>query len=367
MANQEHLDILKQGVDVWNRWKREMYVDGAPDLDQINLSGVNLAGIHLGKAGLRGANLSNADLSKASLYQTTLTDAKLIEARLLDADLNQADLSEADLNRANLQQADLSEAGLINSNLRGANLSWVDFSSTDLSGADLTGANLREVNFSGAKLANVNLAEARLWRTIFVDVNLGTAKGLESVRHEGPSFIGIESIYHSHGNIPESFLRGAGIPETFITYMRSLVGKPIDYYTCFISYSSKDQAFAERLHADLQDKGVHCWFAPEDLKTGEKFWHRIDESIRLYDKLLVILSKHSVASAWVENEVMAALEKEHKHPNETVLFPIKLDTAVMKTDLPWAANMRRMRHIGDFTKWKNHDDYQKAFNRLYPD
>jgi hypothetical protein len=59
--------------------------------------------------------------------------------------------------------------------------------------------------------------------------------------------------------------------------------------------------------------------------------------------------------------------KEHKQPEKTVLFPIKLDTAVMKTDLPWAANMRRMRHIGDFTKWKNHDDYQKAFNRLLRD
>jgi hypothetical protein len=102
------------------------------------------------------------------------------------------------------------------------------------------------------------------------------------------------------------------------------------------------------------------------LKIGEKFWHRIDESIRLYDKLLVVLSEHSVASAWVENEVMAALEKEHQQ-QKPVLFPIKLDEAVMQTTLPWAAHMRRTRHIGDFTKGKQHDDYQKAFTRLLRD
>ncbi len=93
------------------------------------------------------------------------------------------------------------------------------------------------------------------------------------------------------------------------------------------------------------------------MKIGEKFWHRIDESIRLYDKLLVVLSEHSVTSLWVENEVMAALEKGHTQ-QKLVLFPIKLDETVMQTNLPWAANIRRSRHIGDFTNWKQHDDYQ---------
>jgi hypothetical protein len=76
------------------------------------------------------------------------------------------------------------------------------------------------------------------------------------------------------------------MPDMFITYMRSLVAKPIEYYTCFISYSSKDDSFIHRLHADLQQKGVRCWFAPEDLKIGDEIRVRIDESIRLYDKLL---------------------------------------------------------------------------------
>ena len=101
--------------------------------------------------------------------------------------------------------------------------------------------------------------------------------------------------------------------------------KPIDFYSCFISYSDKDSAFAERLHADLQAKGVNCWFAPEDLKIGAKIWPSIDELIHLYDKLLLVLSQHSVASQWVEQEVETALAKERKE-RRIVLFPIGLIT-----------------------------------------
>ena len=213
----------------------------------------------------------------------------------------------------------------------------------------------------------VYLSGAKVGWTIFGDLDLRTIKGLETLEHRGPSTIGTDTILKSEGDIPKSFLRGAGLDDIFISYVLSLARKPIQYYTCFISYSSKDQAFAERLYADLQSKNVRCWYAPEDLKIGDKFWHRIDEFIRIYDKLLVILSEHSVASIWVENEVMAAFEKEHQHPSKTVLFPVKLDNAVMETNLPWATNMRRMRHIGDFTRWKEHDEYQKGLTRLLRD
>jgi hypothetical protein len=202
--------------------------------------------------------------------------------------------------------------------------------------------------------------------TTFGDNDLSTVKGLATVQHEDPSTIGIDTIYRSKGKIPEVFLRGAGVPEDFIIYMKSLVGKALDFYSCFISYSSKDDDFAQRLHADLQQKGVRCWFAPKDLKIGDKFRMRIDESIRIYDKLMVILSENSIRSSWVEDEVEAALEKERKQ-NKLVLFPIRLDEAVMETDQAWAASLRRTRNIGDFRAWKDHDQYQKSFERLLRD
>jgi len=67
---------------------------------------------------------------------------------------------------------------------------------------------------------------------------------------------------------------------------------------------TEDQAFAEKLHADLQSKGVSCWFAPHDLKIGDKMRDKIYEAIWGKDKLLLILSETTaVTSDWVEREV----------------------------------------------------------------
>jgi hypothetical protein len=138
------------------------------------------------------------------------------------------------------------------------------------------------------------------------------------------------------------------------------------FYSCFISYSSEDQDFASRLYADLKNRGVRCWFAPEDMKIGDKIRDRIDESIRLRDKLLLILSESSIASDWVEHEVENVLEEE-RQSKRIALFPIRLDDAVMNSSEAWAALIRRTRHIGDFTGWKEEESYQKALERLLRD
>src|SRR6516162_8378346 len=110
----------------------------------------------------------------------------------------------------------------------------------------------------------------------------------------------------------ELFLTNAGLPKEYIDFFRSRIGQPIQFYSAFISYSTKDQDFAERLYADLRQKNVRVWLATEDLKIGDKFRTRINEAIRLHDKLLVVLSEHSVKSAWVEDEVENAFERERR-------------------------------------------------------
>lgn len=325
MANQEHLSILRQGVEVWNRWNSKHY--------EI-------------KADLSGANLTKADLSDIILTDVNLTDADLSEARLVNATLVRTNFARANLSRAELDGASLHQAILWQANLRNAFLSGVLINYTDLEEA--------------------NLSYATIDLTIFGDVDLRNVKGLKSIRHEGPSIVSTSALIRSQGNIPEIFLRKAGVPDSFIEYSRSLTTNPIEYYTCFISYSSKDQAFTERLYADLQSKGVRCWFAPEDMKIGDKIRSRIDEAIRIHDKLLLVLSKSSVESDWVEKEVETAFEKERLR-NKTVLFPIRLDDTVMTTTQAWAADIRRIRHIGDFRGWKSHDEYQKALDRLFRD
>jgi hypothetical protein len=340
MADQQQLDLLQQGVKNWNAWRTQR-PDMHPDLGGADLSGADLTNAILSEADLSGANLIKTDLSGATLYGATLYGAILYGAILR-------------------------ETNLVKTNLVKTNLNMADLTRADLSSANVSGASLKGTNFSSANLSRVNLSSSYVGWTVFGDIDLRTVKGLETVDHHSPSTIGADTLLRSQGDIPETFLRKAGLNDAFITYTRSLVQNPIEYYTCFISYSSQDQEFVERLYADLQAKGVRCWYAPEDLKIGDEFRQRIDESIRVYDKLIVILSQYSVESSWVEYEVNKALKKEQAQ-GKPVLFPLKLDEIIMETPEAWAAAIRKKRHIGDFVRWKEHDAYQAAFERLLRD
>jgi hypothetical protein len=355
MANEEHLAILKQGVEVWNKWREEHR--GVPDL-----AGANLEGAKLSQANLSGANLSGANLIKAIFFKADLSNTDLGGANLSITDLGGANLSITDLSGANLSRTDLRRAILYMANLSQANLSGANLSGAYLSRANLSRADLYEANLYGVNLSRADLSGAIIGYTSFGGVDLTDVRNLETVKHSGPSTIGIDTIYNSKGKILESFLRGCGVPDIFIEYLPSLSQQPIQFYSCFISYSSQDTAFAERLHADLQTKGVRCWFAPEDMKIGDKIRPTIDQSIRIHDKLLLVLSKHSMASQWVEHEVEHALDLEIER-GEVVLFPVRLDQTVVDSKVGWAAKIRRERHIGDFSQWKDRDSYQKAFDR----
>jgi hypothetical protein len=220
-------------------------------------------------------------------------------------------------------------------------------------------------NLSEANLGGANLTGAVLLLTVFGTTTLTEVKGLDQCQHMGPSIVDFQTLKNS-GPLPIAFLRGVGLPDNLIEYLPSLLNEAIQFYSCFISYSSKDELFGERLSADLQNKGVRCWFAPHDMPIGAKIIDALDEAIRLRDKVLLILSEGAVASDWVEGEVTRALDEERTR-KQVVLFPVRIDDAVMQTSEAWARLLRGQRNIGDFTSWKDHDGYQKSFERLMRD
>jgi hypothetical protein len=126
MANQEQLDLLRQGAEVWNQWRVE-HPDIQPDLSSANLrratlSYVNLVGANLYKADLVRANLVRANLYKANLHETTLYKANLHEANLSEASLGYAHITYATLTYANLYKADLRRSSFVDTNLSHTNL-----------------------------------------------------------------------------------------------------------------------------------------------------------------------------------------------------------------------------------------------------
>jgi uncharacterized protein YjbI with pentapeptide repeats len=364
MANPEFLAILKKSVEAWNTWRMQGHLPSEPDLAAADLDAEIL----------RGANLSAANLSAVVLRSSDLRAANLTEANLSKAHLQYVDLSRANISGADLTWADLTKAQLVAANLRQADLRWAKLNDANLGGADLRGARLHTAVIIGAKLAGTDFTGAEIGYTSFANVDLSTAIGLEAAVHTGPSTIGIDTIYKSKGKIPHVFLRGCGVPENFIENMAGLTGAGIEFHSLFISHSSQDHDFANRLHADLQDQGVRCWYAPHKLRGGDWLDEQFQGAIRAYDKLLLVLSEASMASKWVMWEVLNALTREEKEAKR-VLFPIRLCSYEKLSE--WKcpgrfpgddlAPLVRRYFMPDFTEWKDHDAYKAAFDRLLKD
>jgi uncharacterized protein YjbI with pentapeptide repeats len=397
------LSRLKQGGRKWNRWRLKnspgdglLFFPRAADLSKADLEGANLRNVSLLYANLSEANLKNSDLTKAdlsssNLIRTQLNNATLVNASLRGGNLSGANLSGCNLNSASLEGAvlathyrfelDVVSAPDMNRTIEQHRKSGRDVEiiriegmgdivfyirdelRTDLSRCDLQKANLINVSLIGTILEHVGMSQAILGNTT-IDCDLSSVAGLEDTRHQGPSTLSNYALLSLKAPLPQKFLQGCGLSDEEINFARARLNT--NYYSCFISYSSKDAGVAKQLHSYLRNQGVHCWFAPEDLKIGEKFRNKIETSIRQHDKLLLILSNNSISSPWVEEEVESALEREHREKG-IVLFPIRIDDSVMNSEQAWAASLRRMRHIGDFTNWKDAEAFHKAFNRLMRD
>jgi len=362
MANEEHLSILDQGVKIWNRWRQEnssIY----PDLREAKLNYKKL----------RGVDFDWADLQNAELLYTDLS-----EARLGGANLNYTNFSQATLNNANFSTATLEGADLTQANLTGAYLNAVDLSYAQISRADLGGAALREAYFhstiiNGTNLRGADLTRASMEATMLVNMDLSSITGLATISHRGPSSIGVDTLYRSEGKIPTRFLRGCGVPDNLLEYIPSLVGavEPIQFYSCFISYSHNDEDFVQRLYSRMRDYHLRVWFALEDMKGGVKVHEQIDQAIRMYDKLVLVLSEDSLQSEWVMTELYKARQAELQH-NRRKLFPIRL--VKMDSIKAWKcfdadtgkdlAREVREYFIPDFTRWKDHDAFEREFAKL---
>lgn len=276
----------------------------------------------------------------------------LREADLRGAVLIGADLSGADLRRADLSQADLRFVDLRGANLREASLDWANLSSADLRGADLRDTEIGETTFAGN--------------------DLSTVRGLDTVLHHGPSTIGVDTLFKSQGHIPEIFLRGAGLPEVLITYLPSLTGRAIEFYSCFISYShaEPDKAFARRLHDALQGRGIRCWLDEHQLLPGHDIFAEVGRGIRLWDKVLLCCSKASLTSWWVDNEINAAFAKEQglmKERGEKVLalIPLDLDGYLFGGWENGKAEQVRSRLAADFKGWRRSaKKFDEQFERV---
>jgi uncharacterized protein YjbI with pentapeptide repeats len=377
MANPEHLKMLRQGVGGWNRWRKHQPAvkpdlslaklagikpDYNLNLSEADLSGAYLSDAQLVMANLTGANLFKADLCKADLSTASLAGATLSKAFLFGANLTDADLTKANLSMATLSKANLAGANLTKANLIGANLFEANLWEANLETANCTDANLSGTNLTEANLSNAIFHQCHIGYTSFVNIDLSGVQDLETVKHIGPSYIAISTIFKSGGDVPKVFLRGCGIPESFIKQLPSLLNQPIQFASCFISYSYADRPFAIKLHAHLQAKGIRCWLDEHQTRPKDDSVQRVERGISKWDRILLCCSEAALKSWWVDKEINKNFAKEQQlmqvgGKRFLSLIPINLDGYIFKSE--WQSGKKDeifARLAADFTGWENDND-----------
>lgn len=331
MANPEHVaKLLSLGPVDWTKWRQSTGVK--PDLRDAVLSDPNP------DWAIRGTVVSN---------------------------LEGYDLSDADLSGATLQHARLKSASLKRANLREANLRYADLRRSDLSYAMLDGANFTLANCHGAIFEG-----AVFWETVLARTNLHEAVGLETAKHGGPSIIDHRTLKRS-GRLPDAFLSGLGVPPMLAQSMIQYVRHQPGFSSCFISYSAKDSDFTQKLHRTLKLNGVQCWLAEHDMRPGRRIVDQLEEAIDSRERVLLILSEHSIRSPWVNFEIKRARERERAAQSD-VLFPISLLpfpevqkwTAIDADTGEDLARIVREFYIQDFSAWEDETTFQEAVLKL---
>lgn len=98
----------------------------------------------------------------------------------------------------------------------------------------------------------------------------------------------------------------------------------------FISHSSKDKPFVRRLTSDLTNAEIKVWLDEQNIMVGDSISERISQALAKSDFFIIVLSKHSMDSNWVQQELNASIMAELSRRSVHIL-PIRLDDSAMPT------------------------------------
>jgi uncharacterized protein YjbI with pentapeptide repeats len=215
VANPEHVAVVLKGAHAVLEWRRRNWETGQVlDVTEADLRDVDISGTELYKARFSGANIFHSNL-----YEATITDSDLSNADLSWTDMCSANLSRNNFVNANLRYANLRNANLTGADLIGADLSFAILTAANLSETNLSKTNLYGANFFFTELEKTNFSEAIANVTLFSACDLSQCIGLETVKHEGPSSIGCDTLiqsFHEAGHRftdeLKSFFLDSGVP-----------------------------------------------------------------------------------------------------------------------------------------------------------
>jgi hypothetical protein len=312
MANEEQLSILKQGVEVWNKWRvknSDAYID---------LSEADLSGAYLTEANLMQANLKKTNLIATSLRAAVLKGANLIEANFTGANLMRSNFLDANIGGTYFGNSDLSQAigldTIIHHGPSYISTSLFPLSKGRIAEAFLRGCGLSDIDIEYAKLYDPGMNNDEKTRILYKMYDLQASQALQI--------------------------------------------SPL-----FISYSHADRVFVDKLERQLSDKGIRFWRDIHEMKAG-RIETQIDKALSQHPTVLLILSKDSLKSDWVGHEVRTARQLE-KDMGRDVLCPVALDDSWKDSGWPKRIMEQIMEYnILDFSDWKDDSKFDAMFRKL---
>ena len=330
MANPDHVTIAKGRTFAIARWRARHFTERA----HLDLSGAYLSRIRMPGVDLSHDNLDQIDLTSADLRRGIFNGAQMRQAYLTRCNLNRAsfedsqaagavftrsELSGSNLNNADLRGADLSNCDIAFSTLVGANLSGADLTEADLTMSDLTDANLSGARLNAACLDVANLTRCDLRRaslvrtrldrailqdgvvdmTLFADCDLSAALGLDTLRHEGPSIVGADTLARSGGGLPEVFLRSSGVPPDFINGHALPLNQATPHRRILLIGSVVDAVIVSWLEDELRQRGMQCWSLLADDEETVYNSQVIPPMSRFrdYDRVALLCSRDALESS----------------------------------------------------------------------
>jgi uncharacterized protein YjbI with pentapeptide repeats len=312
------------------------------DLQHIDFTDYNFISVDFCGSKFNRSNFFNVRFSRAVTMRSRFDNCSFRNCRFFSCELGDASFRHCDFSHAEL-----------NGESYGADFSKSKFEKCILSGSYHNGI-FEGADFDGAYVFGAN----------FVNTNLSNIANLTRSHVYSPISIDLRTLKLS-GKLPKQFHIGAGFSGSDIDKLKDDILRRRKT-TVFLSHSSKDERIVSLLAADLEKRGLDVWYAPRDLKIGAKTRTELDTAVSSVDKLIVILSKNSISSDWVEQEVENALEIERK-TRKSFLIPVMIDDKVMKSRAGWAAYLRRTKNIGRLSSMKRDESYFKFLHRLLGD
>ena len=255
--NQQHLDILKSGVKVWNSW-REAHPEIVPDLSGATLTGLTAQGI----------NFNSTNLSRALLYEARLEKSMFIGANLNKAICAGSNFNESFFSRTRLTGTSFNSASLRSTNFMRSVFQRVDLSHAKLTTADFRLAKLDQVNLEFAKLDRVNFSGTRMVNCL---VNGVMATDLET---QG---IQLQKLIISNHDDPTVTVESLEVVQTIFARLYSLTvdcnsGASPNLVLVFGDFQKERRKILRSIYWELKRRGLSPVLVYLDKPAGRSFF-----------------------------------------------------------------------------------------------